>query len=278
MSKQLTDAWKEVLGKKADRAIIRYAITGDGSSAANANVTGRTGMAWVRYDEKDDRASQVMNYRFPGIAQGVPVVVGKQYPTDRFFQILGLNVELYYQSMPAGTFPAYLIPPHGSTHTGTSGSDPAPIVINNIVHGRMRPTSPVSMNVFVETLYYEYNGTITYWYGGTVSLAAHSPPDTGTHRYVLISINATTNALATTAGVIVPSPVSPTLPDVPMGHIPIGAVMLQDSTTAITYSILYDYRILFAVAGSVAQQINQLLAIVADDWDFEFSKHVVEGE
>ena len=277
MKKSVVQAWKKLFDGKADLAMFRYALTGDGSSAATADVEGRSGWAWVRYDEKEDRASQVINNRYPGIAQGVPVVIGKEYPTDRYYQVLGLNTELYYRNTDPGTYPSYLTPAHGSTHRGDTGSDPVPVVTANIIHGRARQTNPVSMNVFVETLYYEYNSGIAFWPGGTISMSGHVPSGSNTHRYVLVSIDASTNTLVATDGIVSPTTVSPTLPNVPTQNIPIAAVMLQNGATEVDYDIIYDYRMLFAVAGSVAQMIVNQLAIVEDDLDFELSKHVVEG-
>ena len=275
MSKAI-DEWVKLFNSKENKSIIRYALTGDGSSADTADVDGRSGWAWVRYDEKDDRASQVMNYRYPGISQDVPVVIGKQYSTDRFYQILGLNLELYYQSMTPGSYTSYLLPIHGSTHAA-NGNDPVEISTGNIVHGKVIPTTPVSLNVYSNYLTYEHNGSIVAWPGGTITLSTYVPGTVGTHRYVLVSLNVDTNTLQATAGVLSPSPVAATVPDVPSGAISLAAVHLSYGDTTITVTDIYDYRILFSAVGDVARQINDRLAVVEANLDYLLSVHMAEG-
>ena len=68
-------AFKNLLGEKQDKDLIRYALTGDGSNAETADVTGKPGWSWVRYDEKQDKASQVLNWQYPGAPQDTPEAI-----------------------------------------------------------------------------------------------------------------------------------------------------------------------------------------------------------
>jgi len=278
MSKQRAiTAWRKLLGAKQDQPIIRYALTGDGSDAATADVEGRPGWAWVRYDEKPDHVSQVMNLVFPGVAQNLPVIVGKRYPTDRFYQILGINWELYFQTANPDSVDNYILPIHGETHTAGTGSDPAPIATRNIVNGLVHETSPVSMSVYAESLIYEVGGSLVKWTGGSIDLTSSVPSTSGKHRYTLISIDASENVLRATDGDLFPSPIAPGLPDVPQGDVPLAIVELRYGDTSVEADRIYDYRVMFSTIGGDMQVTNRLLALVEAELDFDISKHVTVG-
>lgn len=269
------NAWKRVLGGKQDQQLIRYALTGDGSNAATADVDGEIGFAWVRYDERQDKASKVLNAVFPGIAQDVPVMVGKRYPSDRLFQILGINEELYYQNQSSGTFAGYILPNHGGTHTA-GGEDWAPIVSGNIVNGMCRRTEPASLSVFVDYMVYENSGTLKQWDGGAIDLTG-DVPGANLHRYTVVCINGSNNTLASVLGLASPIPVAPTLPTIPTGYIPSAAVLLENGVATIDESRIYDYRVLFSGVGNYVAWTNKLLSILEAEFDFALTRHVVMG-
>jgi len=67
-------------------------------------------------------------------------------------------------------------------------------------------------------------------------------PAAGTHRYVLISIDAPTNALQYTDGTAVAIALPAVAPDVPSDAIPVALVHLTNGDTTITDNMIYDYR------------------------------------
>lgn len=241
--------WRELVGLFQVEQTFRFALTGDGSSADTANVDGKPGWAWVRYDEKQDKASQVVNWRFPGIVQDVPVIIGKQYATDRYFQVLGVNLDMYLDRLATEAINSYVVPKHGESHHGASGSDPAPVDLRNLVFGKVQPTSPVSLSVYAETFNYDANGVFLVWPGGDIDLTASVPAGGGTHQYALVSLNISTGALVATDGEATPIPVATDMPTVPTGHIPLAGVLLEDTDTTIVNSQIYDYRVVLGGVG-----------------------------
>jgi len=243
--------------------MFRYALAGDGSSAANYDVVGRPGWAWVRFDEKQDHASQVRS-QWPGWPQDLPIVVGKKYPSDKFYQVLSINSELYQEHWPNPV--AFYLPIHGTTHTW-GNSDPAPIDIRNLLPGRLSATSPSSMSVRGEALRYEYNGILKDFSGDTIDLTAYVPGVAGQHRGVLVSIDPATNTLVATPGVTTPTPVPVDKPDVPAHYIPLGIVVLANGDTEIDETDIYDYRILLTGMGAYIHTINQIVGALEGEMD-----------
>ena len=261
--------WRQLLENKQDNLTLRYALTGDGSDAETADVAGRTGWAWVRYDEEPHKVSQVRNWQFPGIAQDVPVVIGKLFPTDRYVQILGINRTLYEQFMTDDALNAYLVPPHGASHHGVYGSDPAYMDLRNLLPGRVRPTDPLGLSVYVEPFAYGYANTRGYFPGGGLDLTYDVPTTAGYHRYVLITFDTETQTLERVIGADTVTTISPTPPDVPMFHVPLAVVQLPYAETEIDEGYIFDYRILFPQTGlvKVYQNLIQYIELQDELWE-----------
>jgi hypothetical protein len=269
--------WQSLLKIFQPEQVYRPALTGDGSSAITADVTGRIGWAWVRYDEKQDHASQVLNWRYPGIAQGIPVMVGKQYPTDRYLQILGVNLDLYLENIRQESFVQYVLPRHGDSHHGRSGNDPAPIDVRNLVFGRVSATAPESLFVDVSTFSFDNDGVYQTYPGELVDFTSDLPGTADRHYYALVYIDPDTNAAGYVLGDAVPITISPIPPDAVLGTVPLGLVKLENGVTAIYESDIYDYRIVFQPLGGNLDVINQIVGALEAEHDFLISRHVVEG-
>jgi hypothetical protein len=274
----LSDAlsrWQHLLDIFQQQNTFRPALTGDGSSAGTADVTGRTGWAWVRYDEKLDHVSQVVNWRFPGIAQGVPVMVGKQYPTDRYFQILGVNLDLYLDNMTPSGLVAYILPKHGDSHHGGTGSDA--IDLRNFVFGRVSADTPESLFVSVSAFSYDDDGSYVTYAGELLDLSGDLPGTSGYHAYALVYVDSDTNALGYEMGDAVPVAMTPSIPAVEAGMIPLGVVRLENAATTIAESDIFDYRIVLNPVGGNLDVINQIVGALEAEHDMLISRHVVEG-
>jgi len=267
------EKWKAYMAGKADVEMYRSALTGDGSTATTCDVAGKAGWAWVRYSEKQDRASQVLNLVMPGAPQGVPVMIGKKYPTDKYYQILGVNMELYYEHSSPIEYISYLIAAHGLTHL-SSNSDPAWIDAGNFLPGAVSASTPPSMFVVGNSLLYEYGGTARMFGGGVTNLTPTIPGIAGTHLYVLVAIDMETNLLAWTMGVPSPLPVVPSIPAVPLTHLPLAVVMLTNGDTSLPQSDIYQYKYLFDSAGYL-YWINKIAGDYSNEQDIELTLHEV---
>jgi hypothetical protein len=251
---------------------IRFALTGQGTGAATSDVDGKPGWAWVRYDELQSKVSQVRNKKFPGIPEGVPVVIGKLYPTDKYVQILGISESLYGEHYTDDTLGGYLVPPHGQTHN-SQASDPAPIDLGNLVPGLVHQTDPDSTSVIVESFRYMNNLSVEKFDRNSVDLSG-SEPTTGYHRYTLISVTPSSGTARATDGDQVTTPAIPDVPSVPAGDIPLAVVDVKNSTD-ITNNDIYDYRVVFRDAGRNVQEALRQLALVESELDFALTTHVV---
>ena len=258
---------------KADVQMYRTALTGDGSNATTCDVAGHDGWAWVRYDEKQDKASMVVNHVMPGAPQDVPVIIGKKYPNDKYYQILGINMELYYEHTSPIEYISYLLPAHGSTHQA-SGSDPVWMELGNLLPGYVVATNPNTLFVNAYSLYYEYGGDTMTFAGGSIDLTAAIPPLSGTHRHVLITIDPTTNLLAQVLGDPTSLPVTPGIPAVPLAHVPLAVVMVADTNTAIAQASIFQYKYLFSSAQWL-YWVNQIVGQLETELDEELSRHIV---
>ncbi len=251
---QALAAWVTLMEAKADRPTIRFALSGDGSDASTADVANKPGWAWVRYDNEQHRASQVVNTMLPGLPQEMPLIIGKRYYTDEYVQILGVNWPLYLHSMTQELFLQLVVGQHGSTHNAITGTDPAYMDSRNLLPGILRAQDVPNLTIRVESLLYEYSGELARFSAATLSLAAYIPAAADTHRYVLITISASTNSLVAHAGDVVPTPVPPVLPTVPAAHVPIGVVTLANGQTEIEDADIADYRLLFGIVGGTGTE------------------------
>lgn len=271
--------WRQLFDNKQDSQPLRYALTGDGSSSDTANVVEKPGWAWVRYDEEPHKVSQVRNWRFPNIAQNVPVVIGKYYPTDNFVQILGINRTLYEQFMTDDALNAYLVPQHGASHHGVYGSDPAYMDLRNLLPGRVRPTDPASLSIYVEPFAYPHDATREYFPGGGLDLADSVPTSAGYHRYVLITFDTIDQNLETLDGDLTVTTIPPTPPAVDRLCIPLALVQLPYGITEIVEGYIFDYRILWQPTGLYQsyEDLFNLIAVLELETDLEMTRHIVNG-
>ena len=241
--------WKEKFGSKQDAEMLRFVLTGDGSSAVTCDVNARVGWAWVRYDEEPNKVSQVRNAIMPGAAQDVPVVIGKKFVTDPMVQILGINQPLYDMYWGPDQYLSYLLPAHGPTHHAISGSDPAYIDVRNILNGRVRPTNPETLSIHAESFSYHYQDERLLFGGGGMDLEGDVPGTASYQRYVLISLDTIEKRLRKTLGISSPIAVAATPPTVPIWNVALALVLLSNGLSAITDSDIYDYRVIFEPSG-----------------------------
>jgi len=250
---ELLSTWREFVGKLQPREFVRFAKTGDGTGADTCDVDGKPGWIWVRYDEDQSKVSSVFS-EIRGLPEDVPVIIGKPYPNAEHEQVLGINWPLYYQGLTNVVLDQYVLPKHGESH-GEKASDRVPIGLGNIEPGRVRQSDPVSLSVYTERFDFTYANVVYRWGGGATDLTDHVPAGAG-HLYVLVALDVSTQTISLTDGALVPLPVSPDLPTIPVGDIPLGYVMLEQGQTTITEDDIYDARLLWETVGGVADHTH----------------------
>ena len=86
-----------------------------------------------------------------------------------------------------------------------------------------------------------------------------------------------TNGLALTGGDLFPTAMTPAPPSVPISDIPLALVLVADTTTAITETLIVDYRILFSSPSGAQSAIINEIALLAESVFVLLTNHVVEG-
>ena len=256
--------WKLLLSRKQDLSPVRFALAGDGSSATTADVLDRVGWAWVRYDEEQNKVSQVRNRKIPGMPQDLPIIIGKEFPTDRYMQVLGINWPLYDMFVTYPGLISYIVPPHGDSHHAY-GSDPAYIDVRNILNGRVRSSTVESLSVQIDSFAYEYKDTRELFGGGAVDLESYIPGTADWHRYVLLAMDTIERKIKVVPGTEGPMAMPASLPDVSIWLIPLGVALLYEGITEITEQDIWDMRIAFNPTGGY----NTYLNLVQHDYSNE---------
>jgi hypothetical protein len=241
--------WRQLVDGKEDAISLRFGLTGDGSDATTADVDGRQGWAWVRYDEEPNKVSQVRNRIFPGIQPDIPVVIGKKFVTDPYVQILGVNEPLYDMYWNQDQFQSFLVAPHGPTHHSVFGTDPAEIDIRNILNGRVRPTDPNTLGIYVEAFAYMYRDTRAEYGGAGFDLTSEIPGESNYQRYVLIVFDTIEQRIKLIPGLASPNTIPPSPPSVPIWQVPLGGAILYNGMTVLAETDIAEFRVPFEATG-----------------------------
>lgn len=261
---------KARLGSKENRTILFRALMGDGTGG-DPRVPTRPNYVYVRQIGRGV-VSEVLNMRV-AVRNDLPVLVGFDPAMPDLLQILTID----NTSMSALSSFAYLVPHHKSHELGNvdGGDDTVWVQGQQFMPLLGVPQTPNSMFVDVYSGLYPW-GTGWHWFDETTSpdFTASVPGVAGQARYTLLSIDGATETLQLTDGDIFPAALPPPdfedmIPGAPLGSVPIAAVVLLNTTTAIGWSDILDAR-MFAgpTGGSVAPGPHQLLeTTVHDDTD-----------
>ena len=242
-------AWRDLIGQLQPRATLRRGLIGDGGG--HVEVAGRPGWSWIRYEENQNRLAMVL-CPIGYLAEGTWVLVGKFHPEEDYEQVLGVTWGPYAFGLSNYTFAFYRVAAHGETHHGTYGSDPAYIDYANLVMGRVSPTSPASLAVYVDSFVYGYASETKDFNGYTLDLTAEVPAGAG-HCYVLVYFDPDTEAIGYEVSATVPLAVSPTLPGLTdFNAIPLGIVELYNGQTEIDIDNTWQRKLLLGAVGSDA--------------------------
>ena len=154
---------------------------------------------------------------------------------------------------------------HAFTH-GRFGNDPLYVTGPAFLPLMAVPSNPPAMTVQVQQGFYRYQGIEKVFLTQTsTSLSAHVPSSTVEQKFVVLSINRSTNALTVTAGTSVVTPVTEVAPfaaspvlaivdDLTDEHYPICAIRFYNGQTRITANdIFMDLRLWGGEATFIAE-------------------------
>lgn len=239
-------AWKRVFQEVQPKIRQKRGQIGDG--AGNVEVSGRPGWVWIRYQDEQSKLSTVRCY-IGYLAEDTPVIIGKRHPEDDFEQVLDLDWGTYSFNLTDYLLALLKVPPHGESHHGTYGSDPAWIDYSNFVFGRVAITDPASMIVNVEPFIYGYSQQVLIFEGYALDLSGDVPASG--HLYVLVYFDPDTTSVGYEIGdsvALAASPLVPALED--PNAIPLGVVRLYAAQTEITIDDTWQRKIMLNPIGS----------------------------
>lgn len=238
-------AFGSLIDSLQPRTGIRKGKIGDGNGSID--LVDKPGWSWVRFDDAQSKLTIVRNVTCLGFADGTPIIVGKWHYTDKYEQVLRVDWGAYLDQITQIIIDQYVSPPHGETHIST-GSDPAPIDMSNMVNGKVVATVPASLTVYAQFMLYPYGLEVRPFYGNIINLAAHVPLVAG-HRYTLVYLNTSTGTLGAMVGTIVPTPITPTVPMGMSGTIPLAIVEQYFGQTTITNPYIHQWKIMWGTLG-----------------------------
>jgi hypothetical protein len=130
---------------------------------------------------------------------GAPLIWGKairlNQADDGTWYVLGLDEE---RSLEADTDTPLGTAGQHSHEKGQGYFDPVSEI--RILTGLVHINTGDDLTVYIEPLYYTYQGTRKMWAGGIIDLTAYVPGTTGEWAWVKVGINPATNAAAAEAG------------------------------------------------------------------------------
>jgi hypothetical protein len=243
-------AWSKLVNSLQPRLPLRRGILGDG--AGNVDVPNRPGFAWIRYEENQSRLSMVRC--FLALDDGTPVLVGKWHVEDDYEQVLSVNWGPYSTDLRPEDMARYATQPHGETHHGTYGSDPAYIDLNNLVVGRVKATDPASLFVVVESFSYPFDDEVRDYGGNVVDLTASVPGVAGQHRLVLVYFDLDAETTGVVEGDTSPITVDAGIPTLQgVRAIPLAHVDLENGqTTILDFQDIWQRKLVLGSIGGEA--------------------------
>ena len=224
---------------------VRTAFTGDGRGFATSNlhVPGMDDYIWARDALNSPRFYPILNRSSVGLAVDIPINIGYGDDDPHEQQVLGIH----YGGL--GSMASSAISTTGPHHAQHEfrGGDEVFIDSRLFVPGSVHPTRPISMSVMIEPFTYFWNGWRRFEQTTTDALTQYLPDGSTNSRCVLIALDPESGLLVYVQGLPFDKGAYTTT-DVffsnipaPAGNLlPLGAVFLQTTTTAIDWTTLKD--------------------------------------
>lgn len=242
-------------------------LMGDGNG--NVQIPDMPGYVYVRREGRST-IQHVWNVRCP-LADGLPILCGYSDEFPERLQVLSISWGSMGWAMPSGGTggdgTGGILVDHHSQHEW-GGHDVVWSSIQQITDGLIKP--PTSGGVAVDQLPCIYSYLASFYYKAgeqDFDISAHVPTDVGTARWVLISIDTTVDphALQATAGTAFPYAMFPpdvmdSMPDAPVGSIPLAGVYLREGDTQVLWEDIYDMRLFpTGVTGVTTPTAHELM-------------------
>lgn len=221
-------------------------------------VIGRLNYSWVRLRGDDSEAVQAFNDKV-GNKFGYPVKVVRELGFAKSYRIVDRDSSklTVFQSSPLAR--------HGRQHSfatpGDSANDIVWIYKRQMIQPLLchpQPTTP-DMTTYVEPDFYYWAGEFRYYAGGSSPSLAPYIPGPSSLTFVLIYLDGGTGTIMLLAGTpfsLIYGPSTSTyiaaIPEIsPSVGIPLAAALLSNGTTSVTWSNLFDMRIMLFSGGSI---------------------------
>lgn len=211
------------------------ATIGDG--AGNVRVPGKKNYVYMRRVGRS-LVEDVLNVEVPA-RNGMPVICGADSENPDTLQVLAID----WQSIKDAGSLTYL-PMHHESHellNPDGGDDVVWVQKPQLVPLAPFPTSPTSMQIWVQKDFYAYASTLNYWPGGlTIDFFATPTylPHAYNGVYVTVYVRGVDNTLQYTLGTEFPTWPPPAegvaIPAPPIGSVPIVAVYLSAGPNLLT--------------------------------------------
>jgi len=219
-----------------DPALNRFrAKIGDG--AGNVEVAGKHSTIYIRREGRS-QVEEVLNVHVPQW-NNLDVICGYEQENPDRLQVLRVD----WGALPEGGNLTYL-PNHHENHellNPNGGMDVVWVDKGQVIPLAPFPTSPVSMQIWVQKDFYAYASTLNYWPGGlTIDFFATPTylPHAYNGVYVTVSIAGASNALQYTPGIEFPTWPPPAegvaIAPPPIGSVPIVAIYLSAGPNLLT--------------------------------------------
>lgn len=185
--------------------------------------------------------------------------------------IVGVDTIMYGASSSVPV----LMGPHGDLHGYQQADEATTLHPDQMYPLRVQPSAGLIVAVipgvfFADGLYRMLESSVD------VDLTA-SQPGAGLTRYVMTSLNAAA-AVTVTDGIAAAAVDITSVPLAPSGEYPLAAVRLQSWVAEITRENIWGLKhILPGDPGVTIETVNKLVAGAWNEFDDEFSRHLVEG-
>ena len=252
-----------LLSDRAPQRLQFRAKLGDGQGTVLTDADDRRYVNVYREDRSV--ITGVLNMRVSNI-NDLPVLVGYSDEYPGTLQILSVS---WGDLGWATSDRAYLVS-HSEQHTfhrdGEGGDDVVFIEMEQVLDGLIFPSTPAAMTVDQRNCWYAY-GTSFYYKDDEADYdLSGEVPAAGNGVWVLVYIDTTVDphVLDHVAGteynkLFFPR-VDMSMPDAPVGSVPLGAVFLEDTTASITWENVYSMRLFpSGVSGVMAATAHSLL-------------------
>ena len=243
----------------------------------SVEVTGRPGYCWVREYGEDGGVSQAFNPTTQP-SNGLAVLIGHAPKAPYRRIVLDVNWEMIAGSPDYDGDP--YLPAHHKTHEwpdGLPGPDPVTVYGRSLSMLRTYPGS-AGLTASISPYRYERDGTVITFAGHADYDVSGSQPGVGLARYTLIYLDTDTNLIGVVDGdtAVDAGPVVPPFPAPPLAAIPSAWIRLDGAATAVFEADIVDARMLLS---EITGQMLPILAGIAhaeEELDYEFSDHIVQ--